>query len=78
MPLPEGSTLSRWRHGFESRWGCALNLSGHREQLNLCRLSPEAFALGLVVTIGGDSRLTDELTVFVGEGHDVIEDVKTD
>jgi len=41
-------------------------------------LSPEAFALGLVVAVGVDFRLADELTVFAREGHDVVEHVETD
>jgi len=25
--VAKDTTLSRWRHGFESRWGCALSLT---------------------------------------------------
>lgn len=34
-------------------------------------------AIGLVVAIRIDFRLADELTVFGGEGHDVVEDQET-
>jgi hypothetical protein len=42
------------------------------------RAIAEALALGLVVAVGVDSRLANELTVFGREGHDVIEHVETD